>query len=95
MSKEQRVQFDGFLELEQAAAYLEDIARGIRTGTLSLRHGGEAVTLSPRPMLKVELEAKQSKDKEKVELEIKWRRAPEQSGAELDIEPGERSSENA
>ncbi len=95
MSKGERVRFEGLLEPEEAAEYLESIARGIRTGTLSLRHGADAVTLRPRPMLSLELEAKQSKDKEKVELEIKWKRAPGRAGeAELDIEPGERESRN-
>jgi hypothetical protein len=44
-------------------------------------------------MLSLELQAKQGKDKERLELEIKWKRAPgKAAGAELDIEAGDRAS---
>jgi amphi-Trp domain-containing protein len=57
---------------EQAAAYLEEIAEGLRTGTLELSAGDESVRLSPGDVVKIELEASSDDDKQELSLEMKW-----------------------
>lgn len=54
------------------AQMLEDLARGIRAGTVCLRKGGEFVTLKPGGNLQFEIEAAEKKGKQKLEVSVKW-----------------------
>ena len=58
---------------EQGAAFLEEIARGLRSGTLELSGGKERVRLQPTNIVKLELEASADGDKQQLMVEMKWR----------------------
>jgi amphi-Trp domain-containing protein len=62
---------------EQLAKLLEELAAGFRRGSVSMRLGMEAITLTPPNIIFLELEMSQKKRKEKLEIEITWKRLEE------------------
>ncbi|MGD8862651.1 MAG: amphi-Trp domain-containing protein [Myxococcales bacterium] len=74
------------LELPELLTYLDDLLGGMRQGKVYVEHRGETVALAPHGAVDVEIRAKHKKDKEKLTLELAWRRAPEPPpGPELRI----------
>jgi amphi-Trp domain-containing protein len=71
MSKTE-LEFEQRVTAEQAAAYLEEVAEGLRTGALELSAGDERVRLSPGEVVKIELEASSDNDKQELSIEMKW-----------------------
>ncbi|MES9995695.1 amphi-Trp domain-containing protein [Desulfovibrio aminophilus] len=77
MEKEKcKVSIDQYVEVKQVVAYLEDLVRGLKAGSIMVQHGEESVVLTPPDMVEMEVEAKQKKDKSKFALELSWRAAP-------------------
>ena len=66
------LEFDQRVTAEKSAALLEQIAGGLRSGTLNLAAGDESIHLSPAKIVKLELEASSSDDKQKLVVELKW-----------------------
>jgi amphi-Trp domain-containing protein len=65
-------EFEQRVTVEQGAAFLEQVAAGLRSGMLELSAGAEKVRLSPTQIVKLELEASSDDDKQKLVLELKW-----------------------
>jgi amphi-Trp domain-containing protein len=84
MSKSRGVTGDLTLTVPQVVDYLRQLAEGIEGGSVYVEHGGEVVSLEPRGVIEVEIEAKQKKDRERLALELTWR--TQKTGATL--EPG-------
>jgi amphi-Trp domain-containing protein len=74
---EGEVRFEGLLGREEVADRLEELARGLREGTVSFRRGEESLSLRPQDIVELELKARQKADEEYFELEVEWARAPE------------------
>lgn len=77
MEKEKcKVEIEQYVETKEAIKYLEDLVKGLKSGTIVIQHGEESVTLTPPDMVELELEAKQKKDKSKFVLELSWKSLP-------------------
>ncbi|MCM0756435.1 amphi-Trp domain-containing protein [Desulfovibrio aminophilus] len=77
MEKEKcKVSIDQYVEVKQVVAYLEDLVKGLKAGSIMVQHGEESVVLTLPDMVEMEIEAKQKKDKSKFVLELSWRAAP-------------------
>ncbi len=66
------LEFEQRVTAEQAAVFLDEIARGLRSGTLQLSAGEKSVRLNPTSIVKLELEASGDEEKQELALEIKW-----------------------
>lgn len=77
MEKEKcKVEIEQYVETKEAIKYLEDLVKGLKSGSIVVQHGEESVTLTPPDMIELELEAKQKKDKSKFVLELSWKSVP-------------------
>lgn len=77
MEKEKcKLEIEQYVETKEAIKYLEDLVKGLKSGTIVIQHGEESVTLTPPDMIELEVEAKQKKDKSKFVLELSWKSAP-------------------
>lgn len=83
------VRFEGLLDREEVADRLEELARGLREGTVSFRRGEESLSLHPQDIVELELKARQKEDEEYFELEVEWARTPEGGEPGLTISAGE------
>jgi amphi-Trp domain-containing protein len=72
MSKNE-VEFKAVMPMEQLKTYLKDLLASLDDGIICVQSGGEYVTLEPKDMVKVEVEAKVKKEKAKLNLELTWR----------------------
>lgn len=95
MEKEKcKVEIEQYVETKEAIKYLEDLVKGLKSGTIVIQHGEESVTLTPPDMVELELEAKQKKDKSKFVLELSWKSMPAMAEAPMD-KPVEKKPEAA
>jgi amphi-Trp domain-containing protein len=89
---ENDVSFKRLVEISEAVSYLEALAMSLRTGRIVVEHGETALDLDPPPVVTLEIEAKQRKDKAKFGFEIKWKNTPNKdSDKSLTISSGSKS----
>jgi len=69
---------------EQLAKFFEDLAMGFRSGSVTMKQGLESITLTPPNVVFLEASMSQKKRKEKIELEISWKRleTPQETAVE-------------
>ena len=79
-------EFEGAATPAEAAEVLTRIAEGIRARALSLSIGDEEMTVFPDGDLSLEIEAREKKDKAKIEVAIAWRRVTPEDGDEEEEE---------
>jgi len=60
--------------IENAVSYLEDIISSLKAGKIVLQKGEECMALSPKENVSFEVKATEKKDKEKLSVEISWRK---------------------
>lgn len=60
------------MQIGQVAGYLRDLAAGIEKGEMYIQQGKEYLAMKPKAEVFVEVKAKRKKDKEKVDLSLKW-----------------------
>lgn len=90
--EKKKVTMERMMETNEAAAYLEDLAKSIRAGKIVVEHGPNHVILIPPKIVEVEVEARTKKDKQKFELELSWTTAVPETE---DEEPLKISSEES
>jgi amphi-Trp domain-containing protein len=78
MSKD-KVKVEGVMDTKEIIAYLEDLVAGFKAGSVCMTVGEDCLTLKPRGVMDVALKVSQKKDKEKLSLEVQWRRVDETS----------------
>lgn len=83
MSKKE-VGFEGTLEIEKAAEYLEQLAKSMREGKVVVEKGDDFIVLNPAEVVEIEAEAAEKKGVEKFSLKLKWKSKSE-SGEEPDL----------
>jgi len=76
MADRRGLEFEGAATPAEAAEILLRLAEGIRARAVSLAVGEEALTVCPDGDLSLEIEAREKKDRARVELSISWKRAP-------------------
>lgn len=75
MASKDKISFSGAVAAEEAAQYLESLAKGIRERSMLLESGDSSLTLDLADDVKVELSASGDPEKGKasVELSLSWR----------------------
>ncbi len=74
MAKEE-VEFEKTVEVDEAVAYLERVAAGLRGGKVLVEEGNSSVSLEVKGPITMEIEADFDSDKQKCSFEVKleWR----------------------
>lgn len=67
------IEFEGAMGREVVAGYLEKVIEGLRSGTVAVHRGGEALALHPEEVVRVEVEARQKEQKESLAIKLRWR----------------------
>ena len=75
MSKKKEIKMEGGMDTAKVVEYLTRLASSIESGTVQLEKGNEIIVLHPTDSLKFEVEAVQKKDKEKIAIEVSWKRS--------------------
>ncbi len=86
MGKNNKVKIDGAMELSQVVTYLEDIVKGLKSGSVHVQLGQDSVLLHPTSVLSFEMEVSQKKDKEKFSFEMSWKK-DDRSTEDVKISP--------
>lgn len=73
MSKKE-AKLKGVMSIDQVVTYLENLVNSLKEGKICVRQGEQFVTLCPDQMVDVEVKATAKKGKEKIALELSWRR---------------------
>ncbi|MBN1150204.1 amphi-Trp domain-containing protein [candidate division WOR-3 bacterium] len=61
-------------EIQNVLEHLESLVNSLKSGKVIIEKNGEIITLVPEGTVSFELEAELKKDKEKIELEIEWKK---------------------
>ena len=75
MSQRREMKMKGGMNVDSAVSYLENLIESIKTGAVHLEKGANVMALHPSELLKVEVQAVQKKDKEKITIELAWKRS--------------------
>lgn len=88
--QEQSFEYAVSATAEQAAAYLESIAKYLRTGKVSFTAGAESIELPVGSDLKMEISAEHKPEKAKgsLQIEVSWKMPVVKEGAEIMIAGG-------
>ncbi len=89
--KSQRVRLRGEAS-EEAALRIEELALGLRSGTIRFANGEAAIDAPSGSDLTWEIEARQGRRKSRIEIEIRWR-IPESADAGEDEDEDEEDME--
>ena len=65
---------EGAATVPQVVEYLEELAQALRSGAVHLRHGDQELVLGPRGVVGFEVRARQRGKRQRLALEIRWRR---------------------
>lgn len=76
------------LATTEVVTFLENIAAGMKTGQVMVECGNDAVMMRIPTEVKLEIEVKQSRDKNRITLELAWEREPAEDSDSLKIRPG-------
>jgi len=86
------ITFEGTIDPERVVEYLEHLTAGMKAGSVFLQRGGEYLSLHPDQAVNLELEARQSPNKESLTVKLRWRRENEtilEEGDMLEIRAGD------
>jgi amphi-Trp domain-containing protein len=86
MAGKEKVKFSGVVSPQEAAQYLESLAKGLRERTMLLESGDASLTIEVTDDVKIEIEGSgdAEKGKSSIELTLTMRRKP----AEVPVSPG-------
>ena len=83
MEKKQ-IMFDESMERKQVVKYLEKMVKELNEGKVIIKTDGESLAIEPQDTIRLEVEAKQKKGRERLEIELSW--PVEGSGEEEEAE---------
>jgi amphi-Trp domain-containing protein len=69
------------LEVEKVAVLLEDIAAGLRSGSVTVEHGDQNVSITPSEVVSIRVRARQSEKNERLSIRLRWPRGASPEGA--------------
>ena len=98
MPPKDKVQFSGTVPAQEAAQYLESLAKGLRERTMLLESGDASVTIEVPEDVKIEIDVSTDADKGKSSVDISLgfrRRMAETAAPGLLIVPGSAAAEPA
>lgn len=70
-----KIELKTLMESAAVADYLAQLAKGFKSGVITVEKDGESLTLTPAETAEVEVEARIKKDKARFSLEVTWRTA--------------------
>ena len=73
MSDKTGFEYSEFVSTAEVASYLQNLAAGLRNGSVEFEGCGQSIVLAPTERVKLELMAESSKDKEELHFEISWK----------------------
>lgn len=76
-----KIEMKATMESAAVAEYLTALAKGFKTGIITVEKNGESLTMIPVEIAEVEVEARVKKDKARFSLEVSWRLPQEQDDA--------------
>ena len=76
-----KIEMKATMESAAVAEYLTALAKGFKTGIITVEKDGESLTMIPVEIAEVEVEARVKKDKARFSLEVSWRLPQEQDDA--------------
>ena len=76
-----KIEMKTTMESAAVAEYLTALAKGFKTGIITVEKNGESLTMIPVDIAEVEVEARVKKDKARFSLEVTWRLPQEQDDA--------------
>ena len=62
------------LEIEKGAVLLEDIVAGLRSGSVTVEHGDQKVSITPSDVVSIRVRARQSVKNERLSIRLRWPR---------------------
>ncbi|MEE2685491.1 MAG: amphi-Trp domain-containing protein [Planctomycetota bacterium] len=75
------VAYQSQLETEKVAAILEEIAAGLKSGSVTVEHGDQNVSITPSDVVNVRVRARQSEKNERLSIRVRWPRGTSSEGA--------------
>jgi amphi-Trp domain-containing protein len=83
MAQKDKVAFDGVVSAQEAAQYLESLAKGLRERSMLLESGDVSIAVDVPEDVKIEIAAAadQEKGKVSIDLSLGWRRVREEEVA--------------
>jgi amphi-Trp domain-containing protein len=66
------VEMKSKMEIEKAIEVVESLLAGLKKGKVFVQHGDKVVEITPEKTVKLEVEAEQKKDKEKISVRMTW-----------------------
>jgi amphi-Trp domain-containing protein len=69
------------LETEKVAAILENIAAGLKSGTVTVEHGDQNISITPSDVVTVRVRARQTEKNERFSIRVRWPRGANPEGA--------------
>ena len=75
------VTYHSQLETKKVAAILEEIAAGLKSGTVTVEHGDQNLSITPSDVVSVKVRARQSQKNERLSIRLRWPRGARPEGA--------------
>lgn len=83
------IEVEGATPLPRVLETLEALVAALRTGSVEVRHGDESIVLGPRDVLGFELSARAKGKRQRLTLELKWRKyGAADPDLDLSVRPG-------
>jgi amphi-Trp domain-containing protein len=76
MGSKNKVLMEGAMELKEAVTYLETLVSTLKTETVHMQRGEDAVTLRPTSIVDMKISASQKEGKEKLSIKLGWSSDP-------------------
>ena len=74
------VAYQSQLDTAKVAAILEEIAAGLKSGSVTVEHGDQKLSIAPSDVVNVRVRARQSKKNERLSIRVRWPRGASPEG---------------
>lgn len=94
MGEKKEVSMKSVINKNDAASYLEEMAKALREGKVVVSNNSNSITLNPEDSVEIELEAEAKKGKESLSIELSWRKEEVQDLSEVKLTIGSEEPKN-
>ncbi len=70
--KGRKLRFEGSMDREEVASYLEAITKGLRKGSIHFRQGEDGIELTPNERVALSVKVSSKGDAQRLALEVEW-----------------------
>ena len=75
------VAYQSQLETDKVAALLEEIAAGLKSGSVTVEHDKQKISITPSAVVGVRVRARQTHKTERISIRVRWPRGASPEGA--------------